>query len=63
MECRIFQGSKPIAASTTPTADPVVLMPQPPEQRAFFLAGYRLALRSVLGPQTIAKGCGADADP
>jgi adenylate cyclase len=29
---------------TPPRSDPPVIMPQPPEQRAFFLAGYRLAL-------------------
>jgi TolB-like protein/class 3 adenylate cyclase/tetratricopeptide (TPR) repeat protein len=28
---------------TIPAADPPVIMPQKPEQRAFFLAGYRLA--------------------
>jgi tetratricopeptide (TPR) repeat protein len=44
-----------LATLTTPAADPLVLMPQPPEQRAFFLAGYRLALQAVLSPQTIAE--------
>jgi TolB-like protein/class 3 adenylate cyclase len=29
---------------TPPAADPPVIMPQQPEQRAFFLSGYRLAL-------------------
>jgi adenylate cyclase len=29
---------------TPPRSDPPVIMPQPPEQRAFFLAGYRLAM-------------------
>jgi len=29
---------------TPPAADPPVLMPQRPEQRAFFLSGYRLAM-------------------
>jgi TolB-like protein/class 3 adenylate cyclase/tetratricopeptide (TPR) repeat protein len=29
---------------TPPRSDPPVITPQPPEQRAFFLAGYRLAM-------------------
>jgi hypothetical protein len=29
---------------TPPAADPPVIMPQRPEQRAFFLSGYRLAM-------------------
>jgi len=34
---------------TPPLSDPPVIMPQPPEQRAFFLAGYRLASRTSFG--------------
>jgi adenylate cyclase len=33
-----------LATLTTPAVNPLVLMPQPPEQRAFFLSGYRLAM-------------------
>jgi len=33
-----------LTALTPPLPDPPVIIPQPPEQRAFFLAGYRLAL-------------------
>jgi hypothetical protein len=39
-----------LAKFTTPAADPLVLMPQPPELRAFFLAGYRQALQAASGP-------------
>jgi adenylate cyclase len=35
---------------TPPRSDPPVIMPQPPEQRAFFLAGYRLAMEAPSGP-------------
>jgi tetratricopeptide (TPR) repeat protein len=35
-----------LTALTPPLSDPPVIMPQPPEQRAFFLAGYRLASRT-----------------
>jgi adenylate cyclase len=38
-----------LAKFTTPVAEPLVIMPQPPEQRAFFLAGYRLAMRAAPG--------------
>ena len=38
-----------LAKFTTPVAEPPVIMPQPPEQRAFFLAGYRLAMRAAPG--------------
>jgi adenylate cyclase len=46
-----------LARLTTSVADPLVMMPQPPEQRAFFLTGYRLAMS---GPDTTADtGSGA----
>jgi adenylate cyclase len=41
-----------LAKFTTPAADPLVLMPQPPELRAFFLEGSRLALQAAPGPET-----------
>jgi adenylate cyclase len=45
---------KRLATLTTPAADPLVSMPQPPEQRAFFLAGYRAALEATPGLETAA---------
>jgi hypothetical protein len=32
---------------TPPAAEPLVIMPQPPEQRAFFVAGYRMAVEAT----------------
>src|SRR5262249_55902949 len=43
-----------LARFTTPAADPLVLKPQPPEQRVFFLAGYRLAMQAASRPETAA---------
>ena len=37
---------------TPPRSDPLVIMPQPPDQRAFFLEGYRMAMS---GPNTTAE--------
>jgi hypothetical protein len=41
-----------LAAFTTPAADPLVIKPQPPEHRGFFLEGYRMAMS---GPNTTAE--------
>ena len=38
-----------LTALTPPLSDPPVIMPQPPERRVFFLAGYRLASRTSFG--------------
>jgi hypothetical protein len=47
-----------LSTLTPPSSDPPVLKPQPPEQRAFFLAGYRLAMSA---PETTADTGGAAA--
>jgi adenylate cyclase len=47
-----------LTALTPLRSDPPVIRPQPPEQRAFFLAGYRLALGAAPGSEAIANDGG-----
>jgi len=59
---RAREKFRQLTTLTPPMSDPPVIKPQPPEQRAFFLAGYRLALQTMPDPQTTAEDCSADAD-